>query len=228
MIPLVFTRWGKVFVRTWGWTFILVSVFDLQLTLLPFVEVVLWAMVFLPARWFALSGHRRTESWGSIQHGDLSVAAMGYTAGYGALSLMFFKNAILGATTGGSLAPWIAQPVLYYAGLVAPNVFNTIDLTMGERWTVLTRIDGTRATMVPFDGLDGERLAYLRSDLLYFANSLLWRREMIFADDLAAYHTRGRRAMPMRIEWRCMIIVGVATWLPKHIELGYFETMPPT
>jgi hypothetical protein len=192
MIPLVFTRWGTVFVRLWGWIFILGSVFDLQLTLLPFVEVVLWGMVFLPSRWFFAP---RNSGKGSVSRpngaGDLGAAAMVYTAGYGVLSLMFFTNAILGSTIGGSLPPWIGHPVLYYAGLVAPNVFNTTDLTMGDRWAVLTRIERGHATLVPFDGFEGERLAYLRSDLLYFGNSLGWRRGMIVAGDLAAYHQPG-------------------------------------
>ncbi|HEY2150086.1 MAG TPA: hypothetical protein VGH34_04715 [Vicinamibacterales bacterium] len=192
MIPLIFTRWGRAFVKTWGWTFILVSVFDLQLTLLPFVEAVLWAMVFLPSRWFSAPGGASAESAGQAnQRVGVGVAAMAYSAGYAALSLLFFTNAILGATTGGSLPPLIANPVLYYAGLVAPNVFNTADLAMGDRWAVLTRIDEAEATVVPLDGIEGERLGYLRSDLLYFGNSLLWRREMIFAADLAEYHKPG-------------------------------------
>lgn len=193
MIPLIFTRWGTVFVRVWGWVFILGSVLDLQLTLLPFVEVVLWAMVFLPSRWFfAPHGSGAVSACGPPHGpGNLRLGARLYTASYGLLSLMFFTNAILGSTIGGSLPPWIGNPVLYYAGLVAPNVFNTTDLTMGDRWAVLTRVDRGHETLVPFDGFEGERLAYLRSDLLYFANSLRWRREMIVAGDLAAYHRPG-------------------------------------
>lgn len=189
MIPLVFTRWGTRFVAAWGWIFILGSVFHLQLTLLPFVEVILWGMVFLPARWFTAIGV--TPARGAIRSDHIGFAARAYTASYGVLSLMFFTNAILGSTIGSSLPHWVANPVLYYAGLVAPNVFNTADLTMGDRWAVLTRIDRDQATLVPFDGLEGERLGYLRSDLLYFANSLRWRREMIIAGDLAAYHKPG-------------------------------------
>jgi hypothetical protein len=192
MIPLVFTRWGAVFVRVWGWIFILGSLFDLELTLLPFVEFVLWGMVFLPSRWFCVPGGTRVASaCRPHQPGDLGFAAIVYSAGYGVLSLMFFTNAVLGSTTGGSLPLWIGNPVLYYTGLVAPNVFNTMDLTMGDRWAVLTRIVRGHETLVPFEGFEGERLGYLRSDLLYFANSLRWRREMIFAGDLAAYHQPG-------------------------------------
>jgi hypothetical protein len=194
MIPLMFTRWGSVFVHVWGWIFILGSVIDLQLTLLPFVEVVLWGMIFLPSRWFhAPDGNKAVSPSRPNHSGDLGFAPAVYAVGYGVLSLLFFTNAILGSTIGGSLPPWIANPVLHYAGLVAPNVFNTADLTMGDRWAVMTRIDRGHATLVPLDGLEGERLAYLRSDLLYFANSLRWRREMIFARDLDAFHRPGAR-----------------------------------
>ncbi|HZP49347.1 MAG TPA: hypothetical protein VFB07_12465 [Vicinamibacterales bacterium] len=194
MIPLVFTRRGAAFVRTWGWIFILGSVVDLQLTLLPFVEAVLWAMVFFRARPSpAIDPAKRISTGDSIRRSGMRPAVAIYGVGYGFLSLMFFTNAILGFAAGASLPRWVANPVLYYVGLVAPNVFNTMDLQMGDRWAVLTHADGGQSTVVPLDGYEGQRLDYLRSDLLYFANSLRWRREMIFAPDLAAFHRPGAR-----------------------------------
>jgi hypothetical protein len=194
MIPLILSRRGAAFVRTWGWIFIVGSLIDLQLTILPFVEAVLWTMIFVPARW--LSGRMPAHFPvvpGTDKSYELRFPAIVYTAGYGLLSALFFSNAILGATIGRTLPHWISNPVLFYAGLVAPNVFNTADLTMGDHWAVLTRTDGDRPELVPFEGLEGERLTYLRSDLLYFANSLRWRREMIGAADLATYHRPGAR-----------------------------------
>jgi hypothetical protein len=190
MIPLIFSRWGAAYVRIWGWIFIGGSLLDLQLTLLPFVECVLWAMIFLSPRWFhtrplaAASVADTSRANGSGLRGPATV----YTAGYLVLSSLFFANAILTFTINVSIPRWINHPVLFYAGLVAPNVFNTQDLTMGDHWAVLTRTDSSRSHLVPFDGPDGERLSYLRSDLLYFANSLRWRREMIGVTDLAAFH----------------------------------------
>jgi hypothetical protein len=189
MIPLIFTRWGAAYVRIWGWVFILGSLLDLQLTLLPFVETVLWAMIFLSPRWFLTRRPVAVAADTNPGNGSgLRFAPIGYTAGYLVLSLLFFANAILGSTVHVSLPRWIANPILFYAGLVAPNVFNTQDLTMGDHWAVLTRTDGDRSHLVPFEGFEGERLEYLRSDLLYFGNSLRWRREMIGLKDLAAYH----------------------------------------
>ena len=194
MIPLMLRGWGAVYVRVWGWIFILGSLVDLQLTLLPFVEVVMWTTVFVPATWLAWAGGKAqapASAAGSLQCGGSRYRAAAFTAGYGTLSLLFFTNALLGVAAGRSLPAWVADPVLFYAGLVAPNVFNTMDLTMGDRWTVLTRIDAERSELVPFDGPEGERLDYLRSDLLYFGNSLRWRRGMIGVDDLARFHQPG-------------------------------------
>jgi hypothetical protein len=194
MLPLMLTKWGARYVRAWGWIFILGSLVNLQLTLLPFVELVMWTAVFVPATWLAWAAGKAqapmSSAWSLTARGSRYGAAA-FTAGYGTLSLLFFTNALLGVAAGRSLPAWVADPVLFYAGLVAPDVFNTTDLTMGDRWTVLTRIDGERSELVPFDGPEGERLDYLRSDLLYFGNSLRWRREMIGVDDLAHFHEPG-------------------------------------
>jgi len=194
MIPLMLSVWGAVYVRVWGWIFILGSVVDLQLSLLPFVEVVMWTTVFVPATWLAWAGGKAqapASAADSLKWGGSRYRAAVFTAGYGTLSLLFFTNALLAVAAGRPQPAWYASAVLFYAGLGSPNVFNTLDLTMGDRWTVLTRIDGERSELVPFDGPEGERLDYLRSDLLYFGNSLRWRREMIFADDLARFHQPG-------------------------------------
>jgi hypothetical protein len=81
--------------------------------------------------------------------------------------------------------------VLFYSGLVEPDVFNHTDLSMGDRWAVIERRDGERWDLVPFNGPAGERLDYHRSDLLCFSNSIQWRRAMIYVMDLEAYHRPG-------------------------------------
>ena len=62
---------------------------------------------------------------------------------------------------------------------------------MGDRWSVIERLDGPHAGVVPLNGPEGERLDYHRSDLLYFGASLRWRRGMIDVTDLYAYHRPG-------------------------------------
>jgi hypothetical protein len=195
MLPLMLTRWGARFVRLWGWAFILGSLADLQISILPVVEVIMWTLVFVPAGWFAFA----TSASGAPADTPLPVSSSGlrpFAAGlfcgaYGLMLLFFFANAILEFTLSRPMGPTNQYPVLYYSGLVAPNVFNRADLSMGDRWPVIERLDGPHGGLVPLNGPEGERLSYHLSDLLYFGNSLIWRRGMIDVKDLSAYHRPG-------------------------------------
>jgi predicted DCC family thiol-disulfide oxidoreductase YuxK len=73
----------------------------------------------------------------------------------------------------------IEDPPLYKRmGFGVPDVFNATDLRMGDQWQVIYRDagDGTWA-LVPLNAPDGSKLAYARYvDILYFGNSLRWRR----------------------------------------------------
>ncbi len=192
MLPLMFTRWGARFVRLWGWAFILGSLADLQLSILPVVEVIIWTLVFVPAGWFVSARVASSPATPSASS-RLRLLAVGLFGGaYGLLLPFYYGNAIAEALLRLPL-PQVANnfPVLYYSGLVAPNVFNRADLSMGDRWPVIERLDGPYRGLVPLNGEAGERLSYHLSDLLYFGNSLRWRRGMIYAEDLAAYHRPG-------------------------------------
>jgi hypothetical protein len=120
-----------------------------------------------------------------------SAPALLFFCGYGVLLLFFFGNAVCLFVTGRRLSPWFENTVLFYSGLVEPDVFNHADLSMGDRWAVIERRDGERWDLVPFNGPAGERLDYHRSDLLCFSNSIQWRRAMIYVMDLEAYHRPG-------------------------------------
>lgn len=72
---------------------------------------------------------------------------------------------------------------LYEVGLVTPNVFNSNDLAMGDQWYIIyEELGDGRSRRLPLNGLNGEREFLHMSDLLYFANSLRWRRGMRAAD----------------------------------------------
>ncbi len=192
MLPLMATDRGARFVRGWGWIFILGSLADLQLSILPVVEAIMWTLVFVPPHWF--TWRARTRPGPSVAPSRGSAIAAGLFCGaYGVLLLAYFGNGVARFALKRELPEWISDSALVHSGLVAPNVFNREDLTMGDRWPVLERADGSEPGPVPFDGPDGERLAYHRSDLLYFANSLPWRRGMIAVTDLASYHRPGGR-----------------------------------
>jgi predicted DCC family thiol-disulfide oxidoreductase YuxK len=73
-------------------------------------------------------------------------------------------------------------------GFVPPNVFNATDLKMSEYWWTATweAPDG-RSGMVPLNQANGDRAWYHTSDVLYFGNSLPWRRAALtFGDEIAA------------------------------------------
>ena len=192
MVPLLASRIGTRFTAVWGWIFIVISLVDLQLSILPLVEVVLWAMIFVPARWFTrIPSHGRASGATLPQPLWRKAWQVLFSAGFGLMLLSYFGNALSGFFTGHRLPARYESTVLFYAGLVAPNVFNREDLTMGDRWVVIERLDEPFAGVIPFNGSEGERLAYHRSDLLYFGNSLPWRRAMIDVPDLEAYHQPG-------------------------------------
>lgn len=48
MIPLVFFSYGKSFVKYWGLQFFLISFFFIGLDYLPYVELILWIIIFYP------------------------------------------------------------------------------------------------------------------------------------------------------------------------------------
>ena len=192
MLPLMLTRWGARFAHVWGWAFILGSLAHLQLSILPVVELIMWTLVFVPAKWFAPARGFLTRAGTVVSSVRLRPFAGGLFCGaYGIMLLFFYANAIVEFTLGRPMRSWDKHPALFYSGLVAPNVFNRADLSMGDRWPVIERLDGPHRGLVPLNGLEGERLSYHRSDLLYFGNSLLWRRGMIDVTDLGAYHRPG-------------------------------------
>lgn len=189
MLPFMLTRWSARFVQLWGWAFILGSLADLQLSILPVVEVIMWTLVFVPSRWFALTVTSSLRPCcPEFPSRSRRFAAGVFCTAYAMLLLFFYANAITGFALGGPMVAANKYPALFYSGLVAPNVFNRTDLSMGDRWPVIERLDGPQRGLVPLNGPEGERLYYHRSDLLYFGNSLLWRRGMIDVADLAAYH----------------------------------------
>jgi predicted DCC family thiol-disulfide oxidoreductase YuxK len=84
-----------------------------------------------------------------------------------------------------------AAEVFPRMGLIQPNVFNNGDLRTGDRWAVISRQTEDGWERVPFNGSDGERLGYHRSDVIYYGSSILWRHA-VQAADVAALHQEGQ------------------------------------
>lgn len=108
---------------------------------------------------------------------------------------------------------FIIDKILWYTGLVAPNVFNRADLKMSEKWFVIL---GEQRELMPYTGYEGERLSMHRSDVIYYANSLLWRR-------MAINHTWDHILAEKSAE--NIYIKKTLTFLSKRLKLNSFTVI---
>jgi len=188
MVPCLFSRWGTAFVVLQGLAFFLISAICISLSYLPFVELVLWGVIFwssslhsffvtrilrnpLPAKQLELSQTPKHAFYIHETYLRLSAICL----------LLFVANfpILENYTSSLKLTKHRVKNGLKRLGLEIPNVFNKTDLAMGNRWTAIFRnADGER-TLIPFHNTDGARLWYLKSDILYYGNSLAWRRRCI-------------------------------------------------
>jgi len=180
MIPCLFWRWSTAFVIVHGLIFFLISAVCLQLSYLPFIELILWGVIFWSSSLHSWALPRRrvilvtqSPSVEPQRHALLIHETYLWLTSF--LFLLSITNfPIINHYTSGFNHP--KNKHLAHIGLTMPCVFNKADLEMGNRWTTIYRnTDGVR-TIVPFHGNDGDRLWYLKFDILYFGNSLAWRR----------------------------------------------------
>lgn len=185
MVPLAFFRWGRWFVAVYGAVFALGSLAALQLSILPAVECVLWAWLFLPVAWLP----RGLVSPEVVDKSSGFPASAVHAMVFGGLTGLFWLCAIADRIGLGG-EPAALRQVFHHVGLISPNVFNRGDLSMGDHWAIVERITSDGVERIPLNGDDGERLAYHRSDVLYYGNSLQWRRKMATEEDVTAAHDR--------------------------------------
>jgi predicted DCC family thiol-disulfide oxidoreductase YuxK len=77
----------------------------------------------------------------------------------------------------GSKLGHFLRTMTHVNGYMRIDVFNSHDLTLSEHWfTIAADYGDGRVMLLPFVGAEGERLAWHKSDRVYFGNSLLWRR----------------------------------------------------
>jgi predicted DCC family thiol-disulfide oxidoreductase YuxK len=87
-------------------------------------------------------------------------------------------------------------------GIEAPQVFNNVDLSMGDNFMTIKKFKNNKWELIPYTGINGERLNYLNfdvllftnynSDLLYFGNSLMYRRMLISQiNNVEEFHKNG-------------------------------------
>lgn len=99
-------------------------------------------------------------------------------------------------------------------GIEAPQVFNNTDLSMGDNFMTIKKFKNNKWELIPFTSTKGERLNYLdfdillfsnhNSDLLYFGNSLVYRRMLITkVNAIEKFHNEeyGRDQILFRIKY---------------------------
>lgn len=182
MVPLIWTRWGARFIIWWGALFFALSLLFLQLSYLPALEIILWIALFHRP---ASGDSRPPEILAPFIRSPRRAARIA--------AACFALVAVFAAIEVPYAAGWIEERserfrrIAQGAGLEIPEVFNRDDLRMGDAWPVL--FDDDTGRLLPYHGRNGERLTWVQwSDLLYFGNSLRWRREFRSVEDLTREH----------------------------------------
>lgn len=173
MIPLaLFYRGGKTIVCLWGSAFFLTSLFCLQLSYLPFVEIVIWLAMFWHPKFTdfgpAIRSKRTPRSLFALEVCIFTALSTVYVSGF-----QLIKQVQPFSSISALFQP--AQSLMWNLGFCCPNVFNKSDLALSNRWYCLRR-GSPYGTLVPINGKAGNRLWFHYFDVVYFSNSLVWRR----------------------------------------------------
>ena len=175
MWPLAYFKWGRIFVFIHGFLFFLFSLLFLQISVLPYVEIILWIVVF----------------WGDIKlflkYKKPEATSLSKMYSFSLASILFLLAAL--AIEDTIKTRYIDNPTIKRAmirlGIWPPNVFNKADLEMGQSWFNLYQIDSVAGLRirVPIFFEDGSRDKYHNFDYIYYGQTLRWRRAVIGFDD---------------------------------------------
>jgi hypothetical protein len=182
LIPLMYSRWGRVFVFLQGVIFFVSSLVFLNLMYLPAVEICFWALLFGPLVPF----RARPRPVGDTPPapaprwvvGTLVAVMLVGTATAVTQALLFMAPPRVQARPKVARFYAALRKINWAVGVREVSVFNQGDLSMGERHFALYEIDdaGRIVRLVPYQDAEGGRLRMLRNDLLYFNYSLRWQR----------------------------------------------------
>jgi hypothetical protein len=215
MIFLVFSKFGSFFVKWWAIQFFIISLFVINLSYLPHVELVLWSLLFFPTMRFFKKRtnendvlHEEKVQNNAFVQKTLNVKLLKlFYKSYGILVLVFvlirFPYVSNYTTEVLGYSKKVIGFVVSRSGLEVPSVFNLVDLSMGDKWMVIYRKKQNSNTweLLPITAENGERLTYSgnnvllfsnhNSDFLYFGTSLLYRRNIIRVKDYESFHENG-------------------------------------
>ncbi len=120
---------------------------------------------------------------------------------YALVNNVFYDRLFQNNTAMTTFKPYYL-PFCKSIGLEAPQVFNNIDLSMGDNFLTIKKFKNNHWELLPITGLRGERLNYLNfdilfftnhnSDLFYFAHTLPYRRALIEGvKNVESFHEHG-------------------------------------
>lgn len=201
----LFSKFIHRFTKYWGWIFIINCAVFLQLSHLPFVEIILWISLFhgYSGLWFIKKNRFNPTKYFNRSSLVLTSITICFL-------FFFFNFPIL-----GRLSNYInfkePDPFFFKVfGLDIPYVFNSEDLRMSNHWYVLHRVNEPsedlinrkldnnnidsfiieNCDLVPITNSSGEKCFYQLSDLLYYGNTL-WYRRFLTGRDILESHKPG-------------------------------------
>lgn len=183
LIPLMFFRWGRVFVAIQGFAFFIISVFFINLGTLPATEFIMWSMLFAYPVCFKLN--QKSVETGQEEETERrsNYTIRAFVIFTSCIVILFmglrsysvvFKSDLMNKFVE---KPWIHKLFVTLAQ-ERIGVFNLADLGMGAVNFVLYEMnqDKEPIRVVPFQDRYGGRLEYLKNDYLYFDFSVGWQR----------------------------------------------------
>ncbi|KGG00276.1 hypothetical protein EU98_1808 [Prochlorococcus marinus str. MIT 9314] len=180
----------------WGILFFISSIVFINLSYLPYVELLFWVLIYRPD----------IVSFTFLDKGNISTRFSPIASKSFSKIIIIIKNFIRLSAIGSLIVSNVLNIYIlnfenssrtsffrkiynnryykrwnYLWGQAEVNVFNEYDLHMNRYSTVICRITNSNdIQLVPFQDLNGGRLEYLANDSFYFNNSLTFQRGSIY------------------------------------------------
>ena len=208
LLPLaLFNKFSKIFIIFWGWIFIINCTIFFQLSYLPLITIILWISLFHYKS--GLGSNTKTFNWSRIIN-KYKVYAFSLFLIYICYTFYYYHIPKIGSFYNkfhfiykfDVYKPGIQLFKIF--GLDTPNVFNYDDLKMSDHWMVIFRspnefsseninfnnthqeIKDIGGEIVPITHINGEKGYYQQCDILYFGNTVRYKRHLINEDPF--YH----------------------------------------
>lgn len=192
----VFSKFIRLYCIIWGWVFIINCLIFIQLSYLPLLEVILWLSLFHGYSGLSISNNPIIKLRNKFIQFKTSSTIFIFFLIYFIFSYCPFPKIGNISNYFSNIIPVIFTEQQYkYIGFEVPNVFNKFDLKMSDHWMTLHKFSKSKYSdvnasylkninlnesnsleLVPITLLSGKKGFLQQSDLLYFGNTLKYRR----------------------------------------------------